>query len=128
MKVRNPEAICGNCVYYIHARPQEQRPSECRVARPVPLLVPIMVPVPGNPIMVPGRNHQGGPQMKQVLSAEFPMFTPVPEFWCGQHPDFWKHTPERVRPPDDVAQKDNPQVVRRIGAATVDFKGAPDAA
>ena len=118
MRMRNLEANCGNCAYYIPQNAQEGRPSECRQARPVPLLIPVMVPVPGTPIMVPGRNGHGGPQMKQALSAEFPMFTPIPEFWCGQHPDFWLEP----RP------KANLQLAPSPGAASVDQHLTPDAA
>lgn len=96
MKTRNQNATCSTCAYYIPMH--DGKPSECRARQPIPLLVPMMVPIPGSPIMVSGKNGSSGPQMKQVLSAEFPMFSPMPDFWCGQHPDFWQITPERVQP------------------------------
>ena len=98
---RDVNATCSTCQFYVPVR--GEHPSECRQRPPIPLLVPMMVPIEGSPIMIPNhRNGNSGPQMKQILSAQFPLFSPVPDFWCGHHSEFW--TDDVPRAANDVDQ------------------------
>ena len=65
---RNPAANCGNCPYWYW--PAENDYGECRVNAPK------------------AYTFNSG-------EVEFHLHTHN-DHWCGQHPDFWTHTPKKI--------------------------------
>lgn len=78
MIVRNPEAACGNCPFWLKMDTKEgERPrGECRARIPDLIAMPKRFgPTIDNPT-------GGG----MAIVPERLTFTPPPEYWCASHP------------------------------------------